>query len=166
MQSRKSTKHTRKGKRPTIDGARKRKQTVGGHFKNSLQILMERMTSATPIFIRCLKPNHVKVPGKFDSVYIKEQLLYTGMLETIKIRREGFAVRPTFPEFVDKYKIILCKPSLSGTKDNCVQIIKASKITGWQIGKTKVFLKYYHLEQLADIFKLMGRSAIQLQKCK
>lgn len=164
LQSRKSTKHTRKGKRPTIDGARKRKQTVGGHFKNSLQILMERMTSATPIFIRCLKPNHVKVPGKFDSVYIKEQLLYTGMLETIKIRREGFAVRPTFPEFVDKYKIILCKPNLSGTKDNCVQIIKASKITGWQIGKTKVFLKYYHLEQLADIFKLMGRSAIQLQK--
>lgn len=164
LQSRKSTRHTRKSKRPTIDGARKRKQTVGGHFKNSLQILMERMTSATPIFIRCLKPNHIKAPGKFDSVYIKEQLLYTGMLETIKIRREGFAVRPTFPEFVDKYKIILCKPSLPGTKDNCIQILKASKITGWQIGKTKVFLKYYHLEQLADIFKLMGKSAIQLQK--
>jgi myosin heavy subunit len=25
------------------------------------------------------------------------------MLETIKIRREGFAVRPSFAEFVEKY---------------------------------------------------------------
>ncbi|XP_071171569.1 myosin-IIIb-like isoform X1 [Mytilus edulis] len=163
LQSRKS-RHTRKSKRPSVDGGRKRKQTVGGQFKNSLQILMERMTSATPIFVRCLKPNHVKSPGKFDSDYIKQQLLYTGMLETTKIRREGFAVRPTFPEFVDKYKIIVCKASLPGTKENCLTILKASKITGWQLGKTKVFLKYYHIEQLADIFKLMGKSAVLLQK--
>ena len=31
------------------------------------------------------------------------QLLYTGMLETTKIRREGFAVRPAFEEFVNKW---------------------------------------------------------------
>ena len=30
------------------------------------------------------------------------QLLYTGMLQTTKIRREGFAVRPSFGEFVQK----------------------------------------------------------------
>ena len=35
------------------------------------------------------------MPGLF-------QLLYTGMLETTKIRREGFAVRPLFEEFVKK----------------------------------------------------------------
>ncbi|KAJ8304543.1 hypothetical protein KUTeg_018126 [Tegillarca granosa] len=74
---------------------------------NSLQILMEKMTSASPVFVRCLKPNHVRAPGSFNEKYIKDQLLYTGMLETTKIRREGFAVRPSFTEFVDKYKIIL-----------------------------------------------------------
>ena len=31
------------------------------------------------------------------------QLLYTGMLQTTKIRREGYAVRPSFAEFVEKY---------------------------------------------------------------
>ena len=44
-------------------------------FQNSLQILMERMTSASPIFVRCLKPNHVKSPGNFDQKYIQEQVL-------------------------------------------------------------------------------------------
>ncbi|XP_069138328.1 myosin-IIIb-like isoform X1 [Argopecten irradians] len=164
LQGRKSmSRRTRRSKKPSMDG-RKRKLTVGGQFKNSLQILMERMMSSSPVFVRCLKPNHVKVPGKFDETYIRDQLLYTGMLETIKIRREGFAVRPSFPEFVEKYKILLCKASLDGNKQNCVRILKASKITGWQVGKTKVFMKYYHLEQLSDIFKVMGKSAVHLQK--
>jgi myosin heavy subunit len=30
------------------------------------------------------------------------QLLYTGMLETTKIRREGYAIRPTFDEFLER----------------------------------------------------------------
>lgn len=30
--------------------------------------------------------------------------------------------------------------------------------------KTKVFMKYYHLEQLSDVFKKMGKSAIKIQK--
>ncbi|KAK3097735.1 hypothetical protein FSP39_012604 [Pinctada imbricata] len=167
LQARKSTsRRTRRSKKPAVglEDGRKRKQTVGGQFKNSLNILMERMTSSDPVFVRCLKPNHVKAPGKFDEKYIKDQLLYTGMLETTKIRREGFAVRPSFPEFVEKYKIIVCQSSLPGTKENCVKILKASKIQGWQVGKTKVFLKYYHIEQLADIFQKMGVSAIKIQK--
>nr|XP_022331356.1 myosin-IIIb-like isoform X1 [Crassostrea virginica] len=168
LQARKSSRTTRRSKRPPAagsnDGGRKRKQTVGGQFKNSLGILMERMMSSSPIFVRCLKPNHIKVPGKFDEKYINDQLLYTGMLETIKIRREGFAVRPSFAEFVEKYKIIVCEAALPGTKENCLKILKASKITGWQIGKTKVFMKYYHLDQLSDVFQRMGVSAIKIQK--
>ncbi|XP_060592914.1 myosin-IIIb-like isoform X2 [Ruditapes philippinarum] len=164
FQGRQSTRKTRKGHRPSLEAARKRKLTVGGQFKNSLQVLMERMTSATPIFIRCLKPNHVKAPGSFDMKYIQQQLLYTGMLETTKIRREGFAVRPSFEDFVNKYKVILCKPTLAGTRDNCIKILKATGIKGWQVGKTKVFLKYYHIDEIADVLETMGKSAITLQR--
>ena len=32
------------------------------------------------------------------------QLRYTGMLETTRIRREGFAIRPSFEEFVSRFK--------------------------------------------------------------
>ncbi|KAL3866198.1 hypothetical protein ACJMK2_043520 [Sinanodonta woodiana] len=167
FQMRKSTRKTQKSRNTSKGGfsdARKRKQTLGGQFKNSLQILMERMTSASPIFVRCLKPNHMKSPGNFDEKYIREQLLYTGMLETTKIRREGFAIRPGFEEFVNKFKVILCKPSLPGTRENCIKILQASKIKGWQVGKTKVFLKYFHLDQFSEILEKMGKSAIHLQR--
>ncbi|XP_048250149.1 myosin-IIIb-like isoform X2 [Haliotis rufescens] len=142
----------------------KRKVTVGAQFKTSLNILMERMQSATPVFVRCLKPNHVKKPEMFMDEYILAQLLYTGMLETTKIRREGFAVRPLFQDFVDKYKILLCQHKLKGSSDNCKKILKASGLSGWHIGKTKVFLKYWHIEQLADILERIGKSARVLQK--
>lgn len=30
--------------------------------------------SSSPVFVRCLKPNHLKVPGKFDETYIHDQV--------------------------------------------------------------------------------------------
>ncbi|PVD19339.1 hypothetical protein C0Q70_19826 [Pomacea canaliculata] len=168
LQGRTITGKTVKSRRAQIissaaDGA-KRKITVGAQFKTSLGILMERMTSATPSFVRCLKPNHHKRAGSFDDQYILSQLLYTGMLETTKIRREGFAIRPSFEEFVDRYKILLCQLTLKGSRDNCMKILQASRMSGWHIGKTKVFLKYWHVERLAELLENLGKSAIVLQK--
>ena len=43
--------------------------TVGAQFKNSLQVLIEKMNQASPHFVRCIKPNHSKVtvtPGNGD----------------------------------------------------------------------------------------------------
>jgi myosin heavy subunit len=62
-----------------------------------------------------------------------------------------------------RYKVILCKPDLAGTRDNCIKILKATGIQGWQVGKTKVFLKYFHIDQIADVLEKMGISAIHIQ---
>uniref|UniRef100_A0A0B7B7S5 Myosin motor domain-containing protein n=1 Tax=Arion vulgaris TaxID=1028688 RepID=A0A0B7B7S5_9EUPU len=140
-----------------------RKLTVGAQFKNSLNILMERMTSATPIFVRCLKPNYLKQPGDLDKQYVLAQLLYTGMLETVEIRRKGFAVRPTFEDFVDKYKILVDLKML-GTANNCIAILKFANLHGWCLGRTKVFLKYSHIEQMSQLLDNMSKSAVQIQK--
>ena len=58
----------------------------------------------------------------------------------------------------------MCKPNLPGTKENCIKILKATGIKGWQVGKTKVFLKYYHLDQIAEVLERMGKSAIAIQR--
>ncbi|KAK7115853.1 myosin-IIIb-like isoform X2 [Littorina saxatilis] len=168
LQGRRSTGRVSKGSRqrpiPSASDGAKRKLTVGAQFKTSLSVLMERMTAATPIFVRCLKPNHLKTADNFDEKYIQSQLLYTGMLETTKIRREGYAVRPTFEDFVSKYKILMCRLDLKGSRDNCVKILQASKMTRWHIGKSKVFLKYHHVEQLTDILDNLGKKVVVLQK--
>ncbi|NXN32696.1 MYO3B protein, partial [Nycticryphes semicollaris] len=69
---------------------------------HSLMMLMERMYSANPHFVRCIKPNGQKEPGVVDSQMVLLQLRYNGLMETIRIRRDGFSWRPSFEEFAER----------------------------------------------------------------
>ncbi|GAB1604939.1 myosin-IIIb-like [Argonauta hians] len=141
-----------------------RKMTVGTQFKNSLIVLMEKMSVSVPTFIRCFKPNHERKPKIFDEKYILKQLQYTGILETIKIRREGFAVRPTFSEFVNKYNILVVDLTLPNTRESCVKILRKCNIGGHQVGKSRVFLKYVHIEQLDKEMASIHAAATHVQR--
>ena len=82
--------------------AKTKRSTVGADFKESLLILMDKMSQAAPHFVRCIKPNHSKQPKDFVEEMVTKQLRYTGMLETTRIRKEGFAFRPTFGDFLKR----------------------------------------------------------------
>lgn len=45
------------------------------------------------------------------------QLRYTGMLETVRIRRAGYNVRLSYEEFIQLYRILLPKGLISSQKD-------------------------------------------------
>ncbi|XP_048584244.1 unconventional myosin-VIIa isoform X2 [Nematostella vectensis] len=141
-----------------------KKVTVGGQFKTSLSVLMEKMTAASPHFIRCIKPNTSKVPGNFNDNYVETQLKYTGVLETTRIRREGYAVRMPHAEFVERYRLVAHRPSLPPSEANCRLILNKSKLTDWHIGKTKVFIKYWHTERLTQMLEEVQMSVLKMQK--
>ena len=43
----------------------------------------------------------------FDRELCIRQLRYSGMMETIRIRRAGYPIRHTFVEFVDRYRVLM-----------------------------------------------------------
>lgn len=138
--------------------------TVGAQFKNSLQVLIEKMNAASPHFVRCIKPNTAKAPNNFQNEYVSAQLRYTGMLETTRIRKEGYAFRPLFAEFVERYRIIAASPTMAVSAANCRKILQAAKLSDFQVGKTKVFLKYWHVDRLAELLEKVHQAATMLQK--
>ena len=140
------------------------KPTVASQFKNSLMVLVEKMSACNPHFVRCIKPNHQKRPGLFTRDYITAQLRYTGMLETTRIRREGYAVRIEFAEFVDRYKLLAADPKMAASSGNCKLICEKAGLKGFQIGKTKVFLKYYHIDVLVEELEKVQKAATRIQK--
>jgi len=127
---------------------------------------MTEMSGAAPHFIRCLKPNMQKVPDTYDGELVTKQLRYTGMLETTRIRKEGYAYRPTFADFVERYKLLgfgvsSTPPQTDGT---CARILEKANVQGYQVGKTKVFLRYFHVDLLNDLLRPFPNAAGCLQK--
>uniref|UniRef100_A0A8C3PPY3 Myosin VIIA n=1 Tax=Calidris pygmaea TaxID=425635 RepID=A0A8C3PPY3_9CHAR len=122
-------------KRQKISETRKRSPTLSSQFKRSLELLMRTLSVCQPFFVRCIKPNEYKKPMLFDRELCVRQLRYSGMMETIRIRRAGYPIRYTFVEFVDRYRVLM-----PGVKPRIAEAV-LGKDDDWQIGKTKIFLK-------------------------
>lgn len=58
---------------------------------------------SNPRYVKCIKPNSLKKPKIFESLDVNRQLLSAGVLEAIKIRKQGYSVRRTKEEFVRRY---------------------------------------------------------------
>lgn len=68
----------------------------------SLMDLLSKMVAGQPHFVRCIKPNNDRQANKFDREKVLVQLRYTGVLETAKIRRQGYSHRVLFANFVQR----------------------------------------------------------------
>lgn len=122
----------------------KKTPTVGAQFHASLNDLISTLTACNPYFVRCVKPNSQKVAGKMDLHMVTAQLRYSGMLETIKVRKAGYAVRTLFSDFLQRYHIILPSVRNSPTGENCKKLLSTVKSLNsgdYVIGVSKVFLK-------------------------
>ncbi|KAG8445369.1 hypothetical protein GDO86_010234 [Hymenochirus boettgeri] len=145
--------------------------TLGGQFKQSLEQLMKILGSCQPYFVRCIKPNEFKKPQLFNRELCVRQLRYSGMMETIRIRKAGYPIRYNFSEFFHRYRTLLPISSLNRKKENnlqgCIDIIEAviGKHEDWKVGKTKLFLKDNHDTKLeVEREKSITSKAILIQK--
>ncbi|XP_018045561.1 PREDICTED: unconventional myosin-XV isoform X1 [Atta colombica] len=148
-----------------------RTPTVSARFHDSLQQLLESMSQCNPWFVRCIKPNTEKAPMKFDMPCVLEQLRYTGMLETIRIRKTGYPVRLLFGHFVDRYRYLVSThlPRGAPNKELCRIILDKAALkeaqSQYQLGLTRVFLRE-SLERALEYNRalILERAAITVQR--
>ncbi|XP_075057947.1 unconventional myosin-VIIb [Mixophyes fleayi] len=145
--------------------------TLGGQFKQSLEHLMKILGGCQPYFVRCIKPNTLKKPMEFDRELCIQQLQYSGMMETIRIRKAGYPIRYNFSEFFHRFRVLLPLKSPGRSKWDhlacCTDIIGAviGKTEDWKVGKTKVFLKDYHDTKLeVEREKALTHKAVLIQR--
>ncbi|XP_016818288.1 myosin-IIIa isoform X3 [Pan troglodytes] len=142
-------------------------QTVASYFRYSLMDLLSKMVVGQPHFVRCIKPNNERQARKYDKEKVLLQLRYTGILETARIRRLGFSHRILFANFIKRYYLLCYKSSEEPrmSPDTCATILEKAGLDNWALGKTKVFLKYYHVEQLNLMRKEAIDKLILIQAC-
>lgn len=71
------------------------------------------MSLQEPFYVRCIKPNEDKVPGRLDENHCRHQVSYLGLLENVRVRRAGFASRQPYPRFLLRYRHRLRAPASS-----------------------------------------------------
>ncbi|XP_036382610.1 unconventional myosin-Ih [Megalops cyprinoides] len=132
---------------PTEPDSRKRPETVATQFKTSLMKLTEILMSKEPWYVRCLKSNDTKAPGRFDDALVRHQVKYLGLMEHLRVRRAGFAYRRRYEIFLQRYKP-LCPatwPHWRGVPaDGVEKLVKhlGYKPDEYKMGRTKIFIRH------------------------
>ncbi|XP_037545802.1 myosin-10 [Nematolebias whitei] len=134
-------------------------RTVGQLYKESLTKLMATLRNTNPNFVRCIIPNHEKRAGKLEPHLVLDQLRCNGVLEGIRICRQGFPNRIVFQEFRQRYEILtpnaIPKAFMDG-KQACERMIQALELDPnlYRIGQSKIFFRtgvLAHLEEERDL---------------
>ncbi|KAJ1764454.1 class II myosin, partial [Coemansia sp. RSA 1824] len=152
-------------------------RTVGQRHKDQLNLLMAQLNSTQPHFVRCILPNSEKRAGKIDTPLVLDQLRCNGVLEGIRITRQGFPNRIPFLEFRQRYEILapntIPRQVFVDSKQAASKLLEAFKMdkAKYRLGHTKVFFRagvLGELEEIRDVelskiivqFQAMARGAL------
>merc|ERR1719346_561942 len=134
-------------------------RTVSQLYKEQLSKLMVTLRNTNPNFVRCIIPNHEKKAGKINAPLVLDQLRCNGVLEGIRICRQGFPNRIPFQEFRQRYELltpnVIPKGFMDGKKA-CEKMIEALELGPglFRIGQSKIFFRagvLAHLEEERDL---------------
>lgn len=143
-----------------------KEDSISKQFTASLKQLYDTLDATEPHYIRCVKPNAFKQPNRLHGKQALEQLKYAGMMETIRIRSEGYAFRQSHEQFFNRFQPII--PSCRTLKDLVVKLSDMLSVhsEAWQSGTTKIFIKTELNEKLEILLGLRYSSACRMiQKC-
>lgn len=128
--------------------SKRRPETAITQFKNSLNNLMQILSSKEPSYVRCIKPNGRMSSENFDIDVVRHQVKYLGLMENLRVRRAGFAYRRDYTTFLNRYKCLSARtwPHWTGSKDAkdgvqaLINDLKYGK-DDYRMGKTKIFIR-------------------------
>lgn len=134
--------------------------SVSAQFRTSLQALVADLDCTQPHYIRCIKPNDSKAPSKFMSGEVLKQLRYSGMMEAIRIRREGYALREDHETFFHRFSVLLTSDERESDRAGIEKLVSvlskrlSVNEADWQIGHSKIFLRRELSEKLERLAKV------------
>ncbi|CAH1975462.1 unnamed protein product [Acanthoscelides obtectus] len=147
----------------------KKMRTQATIFKTLCVELLKELSvgsgSGSTHFVKCIRTDLRRTPGKFRKELVRQQVRAMVITEAARIRKEGYSQRIGFQEFLRRYKFLAFdfdeNVEISG--DNCRLLLIRLKMEGWALGRSKVFLKYYNEEYLSRLYETQVRKIVKIQ---
>uniref|UniRef100_M4D4M2 Uncharacterized protein n=1 Tax=Brassica campestris TaxID=3711 RepID=M4D4M2_BRACM len=117
--------------------------SVSSRFKQQLQALMETLNETDPHYVRCVKPNSLNRPQKFENPSVLHQLRCGGVLEAVRISLAGYPTRRYYSDFLDRFGLLAPEFIHESSDEQALteKILRKLGLGNYQLGKTKVFLR-------------------------
>ncbi|KAJ1735398.1 class II myosin [Coemansia biformis] len=145
-------------------------RTVAQRHKDQLNLLMAQLGATQPHFVRCILPNSDKRAGMIDTPLVLDQLRCNGVLEGIRITRQGYPNRVPFPEFRQRYEILapntIPRQVFVDSKQAASLLLRALDMDPekFRLGHTKVFFRAGVLAELEETRDVeLSKIIVQLQ---
>ncbi|KAL0271779.1 UNVERIFIED_CONTAM: hypothetical protein PYX00_008773 [Menopon gallinae] len=147
--------------------------TTGAQFKISISALVRNLTSKEPHYVRCIKPNELKQPRIFETALVQHQVHYLGLLETVRVRRQGFCYKLEYQVFLNRYKMLSLHTWPTWNHSSIVEGVKylvrdlPIPKGEFAFGRTKIFvrsprtvfeLEEFRRERLYDLAVIIQKS--------
>ncbi|KAI5127569.1 myosin heavy chain 9/10/11/14 [Nematocida parisii] len=129
-------------------------RTVAQSHKEQLAGLLKMLYTTNPHFVRCILPNREKKAQMFEDARVLHQLRCNGVLEGVRISRQGFPTRIEFREFTQRYALLSREgkehipPSEKGAVALLSELCVPSSL--FKLGRTRLFLRQGVLADLED----------------
>lgn len=147
----------------------KQMRTIATTFRAvSLHLLKELSTGGSgggTHFVRCIRSNLENSSWSFNNEIVRQQIKALAITETVKERQIGYPCRISFPDFMKRYQFLAFDfdENVEITKDNCRLLLVRLKLEDYKIGKSKVFLKYFHEEYLSRSYENKVKKVVKIQ---
>jgi myosin heavy subunit len=150
-------------------------QTVGRRFLGQLQYLVQMLRESETRFVRCIKTNHQYQPQSVDKNAVLNQLICSGVMAALEVRRAGYPSRMTYREFVREFRVFSGKGRTSDDRQLAEKMFQHAHVRGkilpsqFRFGVTKVFMQadvMYTLQAIKNnlIYPFVRRLQIWWQK--
>ena len=133
---------------------KKTNKFITGKFRAEIKTLMKELISCECGYVRCLKPNEQKKEFFVTPLFLFNQIKYLGILDTIKVRKQGYPTRKTYAQFFKENEVLFNKiiKSKFSDQNKVQQIINTlipnlseihNDLTGpkYLLGSSKIFMK-------------------------
>mmetsp|Transcript_11196 Transcript_11196/g.12942 ORF Transcript_11196/g.12942 Transcript_11196/m.12942 type:complete len:1567 (+) Transcript_11196:219-4919(+) len=91
---------------PSVGTTSSKIKPVAGQFRENLNDLLRLCDSTEARFIRCIKANQKAAPLLFDAIPVNEQLTFSGVYESVDIRKGGYPFRLRHKQFAYRFMCI------------------------------------------------------------
>ena len=128
--------------------------TVCRALKSEIQSLRRILERSSCHFVRCVMPNSRTAPApEWDQGLVLSQLNYLGVIETCRIRRQGYPVRRKYAEILAEYSELLELIVGAEIPDEpvarcCLILERVLGEGGWRAGSNFAFMRDGKIDEL------------------